>query len=316
MPVAVVLLAAVLFGTTGTAQALSPSGTSPLAVGATRLVVGGAGLVALLPLVGGRWSDVGRLWRTRAGLMAGACTAAYQVCFFAAVSQTGVAVGTLVTIGSGPVLAGLLALLLLGERPTRAWGLSTGLCLLGLAVLVAGGGTSALVDSLGVLLALLAGLGYAGYTVTAKQQLNAGEEPSTVMASAFGLGGVLLLPVLLTQPLGWLAAAPGIALALYLGLLTTTAAYLLFVRGLARLPAGPVTTLMLAEPVIATGLGVLVLGERLGVVSTLGVGMLLAGLVLQGAALSARSAARPQRGPSVSPSPSSSTSSPARSSVS
>jgi DME family drug/metabolite transporter len=63
---------------------------------------------------------------------------------------------------------------------------------------------------------------------------------------------------------------------------TTTVAYLLFVRGLAVLPAGPVTTLVLAEPVVATALGVLVLGERLPAAAAIGALLVLVGLAVQG----------------------------------
>jgi drug/metabolite transporter, DME family len=280
--VGAVLLAAALFGTTGTAQALGPSSTTPLGVGAARLVVGGLALLVLLPLVGGRWAEVLALWRTTAGLTAGLCTGLYQVCFFAGVQRAGVAVGTLVAIGSGPVLVGLLARWLLGERPGRAWLAATGLCLAGLALLVLGGGGSGRVDATGILLALLAGSAYAAYTVLAKQQLDAGHAPATVMAAAFGLGGLLSVPLLLSQPLGWVGTGAGAALVLYLGLVTTTLAYLLFVRGLAGLPAGPVTTLMLAEPVVATALGVVVLGERLSALAGLGGVLVLVGLLVQG----------------------------------
>jgi len=114
--VAQVLGAAVLFGTTGTAQALGPAGTTPLGVGAVRLALGGAVLLGVLPLLGGRSGRAVALWRSPLGLAAGVCTALYQLCFFAAVKTTGVALGTLLTIGSGPVFAGLLALFLLGEN--------------------------------------------------------------------------------------------------------------------------------------------------------------------------------------------------------
>ena len=277
-----VLLAAALFGTTGTAQALGPSAATPLGVGAVRLVVGGLALLALLPLVGGRLREVLALWRTPAGLLAGVCTGLYQVCFFAGVERAGVAVGTLVAIGSGPVLTGLLAVWLLRERPGRTWLVATGLCLGGLALLVLGGGAAGGADLLGVLLALGAGLAYAAYTVLAKRQLDAGYRPATVMAAAFGLGGLLSVPLLLTQPLGWVATGEGLALAAYLGLVTTTVAYLLFVRGLAVLPAGPVTTLVLAEPVVATALGIVVLDEQLAAAGALGASLLLLGLLVQG----------------------------------
>jgi DME family drug/metabolite transporter len=286
-----VLLAAVLFGTTGTAQALGPDGTTPLGVGAVRLLVGGLALLAVLPLLGERVGTAVRLWRTPAGLAAGACTALYQLAFFAGVSRAGVALGTLVAIGSGPVLAGLIARFLLGERPGRAWLGSTGACVTGLALLTLEGGLGP-ADPLGLLLALVAGLGYALYTVLAKvSMVRHRTGSSAVMGSAFGLGGLLLLPLLLTQPLGWLGTSGGVALALHLGLLTTTLAYVLFGRGLAVLPAGPVTTLVLAEPVVATALGTVVLGERIGVAGALGAGLVLGGLLVQGRG-SARSRAR------------------------
>ncbi len=275
-----VLLAAVLFGTTGTAQALGPAGTSPLGVGAVRLAVGGLALLLLLPLVGGSAPRAVALWRTPTGLLAGLCTALYQVCFFAGVERAGVALGTLVTIGSGPVFAGLLGAALLREPPERAWAAATGLCVLGLALLSAGGDAEA--DPLGLALALGSGAAYAAYTVLAKRLMTGGAGSSEVMASAFGLGGLVLLPVLALQPLAWLATPGGAALAAYLGLVTTTGAYVLFGRGLAVLPAGPVTTLVLAEPLVATALGVGVLDERLPALGVAGAALVLGGLALQG----------------------------------
>jgi DME family drug/metabolite transporter len=288
--VAAVLAAAVLFGTTGTAQALGPDGTSPLGVGAVRLAVGGAALLAVLPLVGGRARVAVALWRTPLGLAAGGCTALYQVCFFAGVDATGVALGTLVTIGSGPVFAGLLGAVLLREQVEPSWLVATGTCVAGLALLTLSGGRDGTVDAAGLLLALASGGAYAAYTVAAKQAMHAGHSPADVMASAFALGGLLLLPVLGTQPLGWLATPGGWALAGYLGLVTTTAAYLLFGRGLAVLAAGPVTTLVLAEPLVATALGVGVLDERLPALGAAGAGLVLAGLALQGLASTRRRA--------------------------
>lgn len=278
------LLAAVLFGTTGTAQALGPDGTTPLGVGAVRLAVGG---LALLLLLDGRSRAVA-LWRTPAGLACGACVALYQVCFFAAVDRAGVALGTLVTIGSGPVVAGLLGAVLLRERPERSWLVATGTCVAGLALLcLAGGDVRA--DAAGLLLALTSGSAYAAYTVAAKHLMTAGAASGTVMASAFSLGGLLLVPLLLTQPLAWTVSRDGAALALYLGLVATAAAYVLFGRGLAVLPAGPVTTLVLAEPLVATALGVGLLGERLPTAGLAGAGLVLVGLALQGVAATRRS---------------------------
>ena len=60
------------------------------------------------------------------------------------------------------------------------------------------------------------------------------------------------------------------------------------------LPAGPVTTLVLAEPLVATALGVGVLDERLPPLGLAGAGLVLAGLLLQGVL-----ASRPVRLPPV-----------------
>ena len=291
--VAAVLAAAVLFGTTGTAQALGPDGASPLGVGAVRLAVGGLALLLVLPLVGGSRRAATALWRTPLGLLAGGCTALYQVCFFAAVDATGVALGTLVTIGSGPVFAGLLGAVLLREPVQASWLVATGTCVGGLALLTLAGGRDGTADPVGLALALASGAAYAAYTVAAKQLLRTGGASADVMASAFALGGLLLLPLLATQPLGWLATPGGWLLAGYLGLVTTTAAYLLFGRGLAVLAAGPVTTLVLAEPLVATALGVGVLDERLPASGVAGAALVLAGLALQGVASTRRTAPVP-----------------------
>lgn len=279
-----VLAAATLFGTTGTSQALGPSGTTPLGVGAARIAIGGAGLFAVLPWIGGSRRDALALWRTRWGILAGLTTALYQVCFFGGVLRAGVAVGTLVTIGSGPVFTGILSWILLRERPKATWVVATSVCVVGLGLLIGSSSSGGHADVLGFLLALASGLGYAFYTVASRRLMNDGHRSDEVMAAAFGLGGLVLLPVLLTQPLAWLATLGGLAMALWLGLATTTVAYVLFGRGLRHLPAGPVTTLVLAEPVVATLLGVLVLGETIPVLGWVGVSLVLAGLALQGAA--------------------------------
>ena len=115
-----VLAAAVLWGTTGTAQALAPTGASPLTVGAVRLAIGGLALLALA-LWRGAFRG-GRPWPLAATALAAACIAGYQVTFFAGVASTGVAAGTLVAIGSAPVLAGTFAFLLAASAQPSAGG--------------------------------------------------------------------------------------------------------------------------------------------------------------------------------------------------
>lgn len=285
-PRACVLLAAVCFGTTGTARALGPDDAKAVAVGSGRIVLGGA-LLVLFSLLAARRAagardepgprNAARIPAGRA-LAAGACVAAYQLCFFAAVERTGVAVGTVVAIGSGPAFAGILAWLALGERPGRRWVAATALACAGVGLLVLGG-SSASVSADGVLLALGAGAGYASYTVIAKVLMRGGHEPERVMAAAFGAGGLLLVPVLAATAGPWLLTAGGLALVGFLGVVPTALAYVLFARGLRELSAGETATLTLAEPLTATALGAIVLGERPGAVAVAGAGLVLAGLL-------------------------------------
>jgi DME family drug/metabolite transporter len=279
-----VLGAAVLFGTTGTTASFAPPGVSSVSIGSARLVIGGAGLIATLPLLGGSRRSAISLWQDRWGFVAGLMTALYQLAFFGGVSRAGVALATLVTIGSGPIFVGLLSWLLLRERPTGSWWASTAVCLAGLVLLTFDGSGQPGVEAGGLLLALASGFGYAVYTVAAKRLMNRGVHAPEVMASAFSLGGLILLPVLLWSGAAWIASARGLAVALWLGIATTTVAYFLFGRGLRVLPAGPTATLVLAEPLVATILGVFILGEHLGIAGWAGAALVAAGLGLQGLA--------------------------------
>jgi DME family drug/metabolite transporter len=273
-----VLLSAVLFGTTGTAQALGPDGTSPLTVGASRIAIGGAALV-VIALVTKTLND-GIRWAPGPAAAGALGVVGYQLCFFAAVDATGVAVGTVVALGSGPAFAGLFGLALRKERPTRRWAAATALAVAGATLLVLAGGDAANVDPAGVALALGAGASYGLYTVTSKILLEQGHAPEGVMAVAFGLGALLLAPVLALGDSAWLATPGGAALALYLGLIPTALAYILFARGLQKLPASNVATLTLAEPLTAATLGVAILGERPGPVAGLGALLVLSGLLV------------------------------------
>ena len=266
-----VLLAALCFGTTGTAQALGPDGIDPAAVGAARIACGGA----LLVRRGG-----GPRWAVGPVLAGAAGVAAYQASFFAAVDDTGVAVGTIVALGSAPAITGALEWLVHGRRPPGRWVAATALAGAGVALLALGGSSGAGISPLGVGLAVLAGSSYATYTLASKRLLEDGHAPEGVMAALFGLGAVLIAPVLIVSGPGWLATGGGLALVLFLGVVPTAVAYVLFARGLRGLQASEAATITLAEPVTAAALGVFVLGEAITEAGALGAALVLSGLVL------------------------------------
>lgn len=271
-----ILGASVLWGTTGTAQALAPAGATPTGIGVLRLVIAGA---ALLSLTGVRGRIKGlHGWPLIPTLMAAAGVAAYQLFFFAGVAATGVAVGTMVAIGSSPVFAGVLAFLVRGERPAPRWYLATAMAVAG-AVLLVLPGDRVEASAAGVLLALGAGLAYAGYAVAGKGVVDS-RGPDAAMAVVFSAAALMLSPLLWTSDLTWALTARGAGVILHLGLIATAVAYVLFARGLTTVPVSTAVTLSLAEPLTAALLGITLLGERPAPMELGGIALLLAGLVV------------------------------------
>jgi DME family drug/metabolite transporter len=289
-----VLAGAAAWGSTGTAAHFAPGGASSVSIGSARIVLGG-----LLLLLAAAWTAPGRRSVRRlvassgairgALVLAAAAVSGYQLCFFTAVRMTGVAIGTVVAIGSAPVFTGLLSRLAGGPRPDHRWLLATVAAVAGCTVLITGGhpagGHAAGARPAGVALALAAGFCYAVYAVAAARLISAGNPETAVMGLLFGGGAVLLAPVLAASSPGWLLSVRGLAVTGYLGIVTTVLAYLAYGRGLRTISAPVAVTLGLAEPVVAAMLGVVVLGEHLS-------GAAVAGLVLIGLALAALAVGR------------------------
>lgn len=307
-PYLAVLLAALLFGTTGTSQALGGADASPTSIGAARILIGGGALALIAVLVryrdhrvtaidGARFSDrfavpampvpaewVNRRLRVPSWLVlaiGASGVLAYQPAFFAGTSENGVAVGTIVALGSAPIITGACDWALRRRFPGTIWLVATVLATVGV-VLLSGltGSGQATITVPGILSSLAAGASYAIYTLSGKALLERGWSPTAAMGGEFGLAAVLSIPVLAMTDTAWLATASGMMMALWLGLVTTTLAYVLFGWGLKRLAAPTVSTLTLAEPVTATMLGILILGEQLTPASVVGLAVLAAGVAV------------------------------------
>lgn len=278
-------LAALCWGTTGTAAAFAPAGASSVSIGAARVVAGGL-LLAFAGLGVRRPGGVRALRaagprKLAAVGVSGIAAAVYQVCFFAAVARAGVATGTVVAIGSAPVFTGLLARVLLGSPLSRRWAAATIGAGCGCAVLVTGGHVASAARpalQAGIALALAAGAGYALYGVLASGLIRSGLAPRTVMGAIFGIAAVLLSPVLALSSPGWMPSLRGLLVTAHLAVVATLLAYLLYGTGLRTTPVATAATLTLAEPAMAALLGVAVLGEHLTLAA-------MAGLALLGASL-------------------------------
>lgn len=278
-----VIAAGVAFGTTGTAQTFAPAGAEPLSVGAVRLLVGGL----LLALIGGvryyrraGWTlprfTTGFWWV----LLGASAVMAYQATFFAGTRANGVAVGTVVALGSSPLFAGLFEWLGFRQRPSRRWAIATGLAVVGVVLLT--GLTGGTLNPVGFVSSLGAGASYAGYTVATKAVLRRGWGATSAVSAMLGLGALLGGLVLLGTDNAWITTGRGPAVVAWLGVVTVVVAYLLLGQGLRGLSAATTTTLTLAEPATASLLGVLLLGEQLTVWQFAGIAIVAAGVVIAG----------------------------------
>ena len=247
-----------------------------MSVGAVRLILGGG---ILLAAAAPRLRRSEREWRPVPLAVAVGSIAAYQPLFFAGVSRAGVAVGTVVGIGSAPIAAGVLGRVLRHERLGLHWVSATALGIAG-AVLLGGAGEAGDDVVAGLLLAVAAGMAYAIY-VAALAELLDRHEPSEVGAVVLGLAGLLLVPVALIGGVGWVGSGQGMATALWLGVVTVVIAYPLLARGLAVVGVGATATLTLAEPATAAILGLVVLGERLSGWGWLGLALVATGVVVE-----------------------------------
>lgn len=275
-----VLLSGTLLGTAGTAVALAPSGASTVSLGIARVGIGGLLLILLLPLFGGDRRNSGKVVRLRGVWVMAISTAAFQPLFFGAATRTGVALSTVLTIGTMPLFTGLIGRALLRTPLKRIWFIATSLAVFGLVLRSWEQFEST--NSVGILMALGAGLATGCYVNGAKYELNRGGNPVELAAVAYTVSAILLLPLLIGDSLTWMATSHGFLTALYLGAVSMALANTLQVVGLKRLSPGPTATLLLADPLTATILGVWILNEPITPVATLGLSLVAVGLVLQG----------------------------------
>lgn len=277
---ALIVLGAVLWGTGGLAGArLADDGMTMLTVAACRLAAGG-GLLLVGLAVAGRLRGVPR---TRAVVVrivvTGLLAAAYQSCYFLAVSSTSVSVATVLALGAAPVLVAAAGAVASRRRPSGRTSLALALALSGLLLLV-GFSTGGDRPALGVALALLAAASFAAMTVV-NQSPVAGLDPLVLTGSAFTLGAIVLLPVLAVTGVGSLpGATPGWLLLVYLGLGPTAVAYVAYFAGLRTVPATTASLLALLEPLTAALGALLLRGERLGVGGLVGAVLLVTAVVV------------------------------------
>lgn len=277
---AVVLAAAVLWGTAGTTASLEGIAPPAAQAAASRGVLGAAALL-LATVATGRLSTLTAMLSgpRRTWLVCGAVAVSlFQVAFFTGVRLTGVALGTVVALGSAPVVGGIVRGLATGRAPSARWTVTTVLAIAGVALLLLPTGDGA-ADPLGILLAAVAGAAFAGYTLVLERHRAHGDHGLATTAAVFGGSALLLAPLLGLGDHTWLGSPAGAAVALWLGLVTAGLAYALYAAGLRTVSAPQALTMALAEPATAVLLGLVLLGEPLSSTGLAGLLLVVAGFV-------------------------------------
>jgi drug/metabolite transporter, DME family len=279
-------MASLLWGTTGTVASFLPDDVSPLAVGASTMMFGGILLfgISARSAIGAIQDATSRRW-----LLVGALgVVVYPLAFYTSMNLAGVAIGNVVSLGSGPVFAAVLEWVLERRRPSRIWAGCTAVALLGIVALAWGSdrsdgalrGNSSGETVTGIALGLIAGLAYALYTYASHRAIRAGASSNAAMGGMFGMGAMALAPVFVALGGPLLQSGATIGIAAYLAVGPMFAAYLMFGVALRSLSSSRATSITLLEPFVATLLAVLVVGERLLMVGWLGLALVLSSVVV------------------------------------
>jgi DME family drug/metabolite transporter len=182
--VSAILVASLMWGTTGTAASFIP-GVPPATIGAAAMGIGG--LILGLTAVRGVRRILGTPGALTLVLLGALALAAYTMVFYMGMAWAGVALGNVLALGSAPLFAGLIEWIVDGRRVSGRWVLATAIAVIGGVLLVVGrdhGADRRTLDpgfpadlppnhvALGIAVALLAGLSYAVYTFVAARLIS------------------------------------------------------------------------------------------------------------------------------------------------
>lgn len=287
-PPVIIVVASVLWGTTGTAASLLPASVPGFATGSAAMGIGGALFLAVFfkRSLKALRHPLARKWIIAGGVS----VFLYPLAFYTGLQAAGVAIGTVANIGSAPLFAAIIERVVSGRPLTRRWGIGAILAALGLIMLTVGthrkheaeGEVPGL--AFGLVCALVAGLLYAAYTYTSKRAMEHHARSTGVMSATFGIGGLMLMPIVVVNAPVYLQSWETISVNAYLAVVAVFLAYWLFGIGLKKISATTATTISLIEPVTAACLAVVVVGEWITLLGWCGIGLILCSVLMESTA--------------------------------
>jgi drug/metabolite transporter (DMT)-like permease len=250
------------------------AGVPPAFVAWSRVALGAA---VVLPLAWRRGALRGLGGRWRAVVAYTACEVAVPFWLIAAGEQRIASSLTAILIASMPLMVALLSVRLSpDDKPT-------GLRLVGLVI--GFGGVVALLgvdvagrpgELLGAVLVLVATLGYATAPIIVNRRL-ADLDPLGPIAASLALATLLLVPAVLVTPPDRVPSGDAVWALVVLGVVCTALGLVLFFRLIVEAGPSRASVITYVNPLVAVVLGVLVLDERVGPSSVVGLLAILGG---------------------------------------
>lgn len=270
-----VFAAALLWATIGPAARFTlRSAVDPLEISFWRATI--AGVLFVVHAIVRRQRPVARRDLPAVGAFALLGVTVFYWSYFRAVEQGGAALAAIL-LYTAPAWVALAAALWLGERITARKGMAIVLTLAGIILVALGSGAAgaSAANPGGIGWGLLAGFAYALYYLFGKRYFGR-YDASTLFAYALPVGALVLLPAV---PFAEKSATDWVVL-VFIAVVPTYAAYLLYALGLARVEATRAATVATLEPVAAAFLAWAVWGEVLHGTGYLGAALVLAGVLL------------------------------------
>lgn len=269
-----ILAAATLWGLVGPVAMLAlREGVAPLEIAFWRAAIAGV-LYAVHAVIAGRWRlalrDVPAI--VAFGLIG---VSVFYSSYLLAVEAGGAALAA-VLLYTAPAWVALLSWSVLREAPSRRRLMAIGATVIGVALVATAGGGSVRITPAALGWGLTAGGSYALYYLFGRRYF-AVYPAAAVLALAVPVGALGLFPLVTFHAKSQTAWA----ILVFIAVVPTYVAYLLYAVGLRRLEATRAAVIATIEPVVAAAVVFAAFGERLAPLGYLGAAIVLGGVIIE-----------------------------------
>lgn len=213
----------------------------------------------------------------------------FNYCYFGSIKRTSLAIAAAL-LYTAPAFVAILARIFLGERISKMGLLSIVLAIVGCMLTSGIIGSFSQVDTIGLLLGLGSGLGYALYSIFGKKAIDRGYKSITITFYTFLITMLCTLPFLIKKmisahySISSIEAETGmmkfVASIVGLIVISTIAAYILYTKGIERISASTASVLASVEPVVATLISIIILKENVSVAVLVGICLILTSTIV------------------------------------